>query len=153
MSIRSHRLHLSRHTASDGISPGDPPLLPTLTIEAAIECGTAIYEAARWDSQTPWIILALYAYCCQRRLPFIRVAIHRSRGTAAVQLAWQEQSRPSVRARLEMEELVERENIAHAAPEVCSQGVWVPAVQLHRVAAVVEQLRALATVGPSWEAQ
>ena len=45
------------------------------------------------------------------------------------------------------------ENVARAEPEVCSHGVRVPALPLERVWAVLDQLRALATAGPSWEAQ
>src|SRR5713101_705945 len=52
-----------------------------------------------------------------------------------------------------MEELVEWENVARAEPEVCSHGVWVPALPLDRVVDVVEQLRDMATAGPCWEAQ
>ena len=133
--------------------PGAYDLNSTLTLESAIECGAAIYERARRDERLPWVSRALYDHCCQRGLPFIRVAINRSRGTAAVQLAWQERNRPSLRARRAMEELVEGENVARAEPEVCSHGVWVPALPLDRVWAVLEQLRALATAGPSWEAQ
>src|ERR1700740_1613260 len=118
-------------------------LAPTLTIEAAIECGAAIYEVARGDIWQYWVPTALYAHCCQRRLPFVRGAINRARGTAAVQLAWLRWNQPSLRARLAMEALVERENVAVAAPEVCSQGVWVPALPLHRVEDVLRQLRAL----------
>jgi hypothetical protein len=124
-----------------------------LTLEAAIECGAAIYEGARGDDRPPWVSRALYDHCWQRGLPFIRVAINRSRGTAAVQLAWQAGNRPSLRARRAMEELVEWENVARAEPEVCSHGVWVPALPLERVVDVVEQLRDLATAGPCWEAQ
>ena len=139
--------------ASDGTRATISPLVPTLTLEAAIECGTAIYEGACWDHQSRWVSVALYHYCRQRGLPFVRVSIHRSRSTAAVQLTWQARCRPSLDARIEMEALVEAENVAPAAPEVCAHGVWVPALPVHRVAAVVEQLRALASVGPSWETQ
>jgi hypothetical protein len=52
-----------------------------------------------------------------------------------------------------MEALVEGENVTDVQPEVCSHGVWVPALPLDRVVEVVKQLRALAAVGPSWEAQ
>jgi hypothetical protein len=52
-----------------------------------------------------------------------------------------------------MEALVELENVAQAQPEVCSHGVWVPALPLERVVEVLEQLRVLASVGPSWESQ
>jgi hypothetical protein len=137
----------------EGAHPGAFELNPTLTLEAAIECGAAIYERARRDERLLWVSRALYDHCCQRGLPFIRVAINRSRGTAAVQLAWEERNRPSLRARRAMEELVQGENVARADPEVCSHGVWVPALPLERVWAVLEQLRALATAGPSWEAQ
>jgi hypothetical protein len=133
--------------------PRDIELIPTLTIEAAIERGAVIYEAGWGDPRPSRVSRALYEHCRQRRLPFVRVSINGSRGTAAVHIAWQECNRPPVWARLAMEVLVESENVAYAQPEVCSHGVWVPALPLDRVAAVVQQLCVLATIGPSWEAQ
>jgi hypothetical protein len=149
----SHRQPLSRGRPWEGAPPECPELTPTLTIDAAIECGAVVYEVGRREPRPLRVSEVLYDHCCQRRLPFIRVAINRLQGTAAVQLAWQGRARPSVRARLEMEALVELENVAQAEPEVCSHGVWVPALPLDRVVAVLQQLRVLATVGPSWESQ
>jgi hypothetical protein len=135
------------------IHPVDLELTPTLTIEAAIERGAAIYEV-RWGDRRPsWVARALYEHCSRRRLPFVRVSIHRSRGTAAVHIIWHEHNQPSVEARLAMESLAESEDVGFAQPEVCSRGVWIPALPLYRAAGVVEQLRRLAMVGPSWEAQ